>query len=297
MSDIRILAVAAGRGGTGKSTIAFGLADALRTAHPELDVALVDLDPQAGVTGYAKHVPSADPVRDAPVAVHGLKLFRGGRALAHASESEMKAHLERALADSASTVLVVDMSPALTDVAHRVTFARDDVMLIGAIKTEPGSFQSMNELVAYVSRRGLSYVLVPTIHRNVLLNNTMLLTMRQQHEGHVADAVVPLDGKAAECVVAGQPVTLYARRSKASRAIVQLVQEVFGGGETPPLDAPVTASKPPARKAGADRPQRNARGTVPTLREQAASPPSPDRVHPSRAARPRPRPTDTAAKD
>lgn len=298
MSDIRILAVAAGRGGTGKSTIAFGLADALRTAHPELDVALVDLDPQAGVTGYAKHVPSADPVRDAPVTVHGLKLFRGGRALAHVSESEMKAHLERALADSASTVLVVDMSPALTDVAHRVVFARDDVMLIGAIKTEPGSFQSMNELVAYVSRRGLSYVLVPTIHRNVLLNNTMLLTMRQQHEGHVADAVVPLDGKAAECVVAGQPVTMYARRAKASKAIVQLVQEVFGGGEElPALGASNTPSKPPARKAGVDRPRRNDRSKVPTAREQAATPLSPARVGPSRAGRPRPQPTDTAAKN
>ena len=265
MSDIRILAVAAGRGGTGKSTVAFGLADTLRSNNPTLDVALVDLDPQAGLTGYAKHAPAADPVRDPPVTVHGLALYRGGRALAHATEDQVRAHLDRALAPSPARVLIVDMAPALTDVAHRVVFGRDDVMLIGAIKTEPGSFQSMNELVAYVSRRGLAYVLVPTIHRSVLLNNTMLLTMRQQHEGHVADVVIPLDGKAAECVVAGQPVTMYARRAKASKAIVQLVQELFGAGAAgvastarpgavasrPATTVPPSAPRLPAKPRGA----------------------------------------------
>lgn len=252
MSHVRVLAVAAGRGGTGKSTLAFGIADEIRRTDARLDVALVDLDPQAGLTGYAKLAPSADPVRDEPATAHGLALYRGGRALAHATEAEIDGHLERALADGAEgtdRVLVVDMAPALTDVAHRAVFARDDVMLIGAIKTEPGSFQSMNELVAYVSKRGLPYVLVPTIHRSVLLNNTMLLTMRQQHEGHVSDIVVPLDGKAAECVVAGQPVTMYARRSKAAKAIAQLVQELFGAGDAAVEQAPAPAAARRTRRA------------------------------------------------
>jgi chromosome partitioning protein len=228
MSQIRMLAVAAGRGGTGKSTLAFAVADALRRLDPSADVALVDLDPQAGLTGYAKRPPAADPLRDPPAEVHGLPLFRGGRALAHASDEQLADHLERALDGRAERVLILDMAPALTDAAHRVVFGRRDVMVLGAIKTEPGSFQSMNELVAYVSRRGLPYVLVPTIHRSVLLNNTMLLTMRQQHEGHVSDVVLPLDGKAAECVIAGQPVTMYARRSKAAKAVYALVEELFG---------------------------------------------------------------------
>lgn len=228
MSQVRILAVAAGRGGTGKSTLAFAVADVLRDLGDGMDVALMDLDPQAGVTGYAKLPPAADPVCDGPVQVHGLTVYRGGRALAHATEVDIARHVDRALADRPDRVLVVDMAPALTDVAHRVIFGRDDVMLLGAIRTEPGSFQSLNELVAYVSKRGLPYVLVPTIHRSVLLNNTMLLTMRQQHEGHVSDVVVPLDGKAAECVVAGKPVTMYAKRSRAAQAVHQLVDELFG---------------------------------------------------------------------
>jgi chromosome partitioning protein len=228
MSAIRILAVAAGRGGTGKSTLAFAVADALRRLDPTLDVALVDLDPQAGLTGYAKRPPAADPLVDPPADVYGIPLFRGGRALAHASDEQLTRHIERTLHARPERVLVVDMAPALTDAAHRVVFARSDVMLLGAIKTEPGSFQSLNELVAYVSRRNLPYMLVPTIHRSVLLNNTMLLTMRQQHAGHVADVVFPLDGKAAECVVAGQPVTMYAKRSKAAKAITALVEELFG---------------------------------------------------------------------
>lgn len=228
MSQIRILAVAAGRGGTGKSTLAFAVADALRRLDPTIDVALVDLDPQAGLTGYAKRPPAADPLADAPADVHGLPLYRGGRALAHATDQQITRHLDRALDGRPERVLVVDMAPALTDAAHRVVFARSDVMLLGAIKTEPGSFQSLNELVAFASRRNLPYVLVPTIHRSVLLNNTMLLTMRQQHAGHVADVVFPLDGKAAECVVAGEPVTMYAKRSKAAKAVVALVEELFG---------------------------------------------------------------------
>jgi chromosome partitioning protein len=223
-----MLAVAAGRGGTGKSTLAFAVADALRRLDPATDVALVDLDPQAGLTGYAKRAPAADPLHDPPADVFGIPLYRGGRALAHATDTQLSKHLDRALADRDERVLVLDMAPALTDAAHRVVFARPDVMLLGAIKTEPGSFQSLNELVAYVARRGLPYVLVPTIHRSVLLNNTMLLTMRQQHEGHVADVVFPLDGKAAECVVAGQPVTMYAKRSKAAKAVFALVEELFG---------------------------------------------------------------------
>jgi chromosome partitioning protein len=231
MSQIRMLAVAAGRGGTGKSTLAFAVADALRRLDPPVDVALVDLDPQAGLTGYAKRPPAADPLNDPPTDVHGLPLFRGGRALAHASDEQLANHLERALDGHVDRVLILDMAPALTDAAHRVVFGRRDVMVLGAIKTEPGSFQSMNELVAYVSRRGLPYILVPTIHRSVLLNNTMLLTMRQQHEGHVSDVVLPLDGKAAECVIAGQPVTMYAKRSKAAKAVYALVEELFGSAD------------------------------------------------------------------
>lgn len=231
MAQVRILAVAAGRGGTGKSTLAFAIADALRKMDASLAVALLDLDPQAGLTGYAKRPPSADPLRDAPADVHGMTLYRGGRALAHATDAELTTHLDRVLAADPERIVVADMAPALTDAAHRVVFGRDDVMLIGAIKTEPGSFQSLNELVAFVSRRELPYVLVPTIHRNVLLNQTMLLTMRQQHAGHVADMVFPLDGKAAECVVSGLPVTSYAKSSKAAKAVRSLVEELFGTGE------------------------------------------------------------------
>ena len=237
MSPLRILAVAAGRGGTGKSTIAYALADALRASGTAPDVGVVDLDPQAGLTGYAKRPPTEDPVRDPPVVVHGLTLYRGGRALAHATDDEIADHLDRALSGGADRVLVVDMAPALTDAAHRVVFSRDDVMLIGAIRTEPGSFQSLNELVAYVSRRNVPYVLVPAIHRSVLLNNTTLLAMQKQHEGHFSEVVIPLDGKAAECVMAGQPVTKFARRSRAAKAIVQLVEEIFGTGSAS-TDAP-----------------------------------------------------------
>jgi cellulose biosynthesis protein BcsQ len=157
----------------------------------------------------------------------GLTLYRGGRALALASEADVRKHINRAAAGD-DTIVIADMAPALTDVMHRVIFDRPDVMVLGAIKTEPGSFKSCNELVQLASAKGRSYMLVPTIHRSIMISNTMLLTLQQQHSGHVSDAVIPLDGKAVECVVAGKPVTLYAKGSRASKAVGQLVDEIFG---------------------------------------------------------------------
>lgn len=226
MNDVRMIAVAAGRGGTGKSTLAFALADALRHKFPDQRVVILDLDPQAGVTGYARVEAAPNPVTDPPVPLGDITLFRGGRALASASETEIRQHINRAVSGD-DTLVVVDMAPALTDLMHRVIFDRPDVLVLGAIKTEPASFKSCNELVQLASAKGLPYILVPTIHRKILVNSTMLLTLQQQHSGHVADTIIPLDGKAVECVVAGKPVTTYARRSRAAMAVAQLVDEIF----------------------------------------------------------------------
>ena len=99
MSDLRILAVAAGRGGTGKSTLTYGIAHTLLSLKGMDDVAMLDLDPQAGLTTRAGKSPVADPIHEPAVDVHGITLYRGGRGLSQATDIQLAAHVERAVSE------------------------------------------------------------------------------------------------------------------------------------------------------------------------------------------------------
>jgi chromosome partitioning protein len=250
MPDLRIVALAAGRGGSGKTTLTYAIGDVLHRLRGEPDVAIIDLDPQANLTSYAGHDPVEEPLSAPPVEVHGLTLYRGGRALAEATVGERAGLLERALREGGEErILIADLPPALHDPIHRVLFERDDVMWIGAIRAEPGSFQSMNEMVAMCARAQAPYVLVPTFHlknRSVITATSMAL--RSQHTGHVARTVIPDDSKAKECVLAGMPVTLFARRSKVAEAVAALVAEVFGDEDGGGAAAAAAATAAPAKE-------------------------------------------------
>jgi chromosome partitioning protein len=228
MSDLRILAVAAGRGGTGKSTLTFGIAHTLRELKGMGDVAMLDLDPQAGLTTRAGKAPVADPIHEPPVDVFGIALYRAGRGLAHATDAQIAAHIDRAVAEgSPDRVVVADMPPALHDRVHRLIFERDDAFVLGAIRCEPDSFHSMNELVAQVGRAGRPYVLVPTFHAKKNAQNATLLALQSQHQGHVTETLIPQDNKAVDCVLTRQPVTRFAKKAKISLAISALLDEVL----------------------------------------------------------------------
>ncbi len=256
MSQHQIVAVAAGRGGSAKTTLTFAIGDVLHRLRAQPDVALLDLDPQANLTSYAGQDPVDDPLAAPSIVVHGLSLYRGGRALATASVQDRAAHVARAVREGTpDRVVIADLPPALHDPSHRVMFERDDVLWMGAIRAEPGSFQSLNELVAMCARAQAPYVLVPTFHlanRSVIAATAMAL--RSQHAGHVSRTTLPDDSKAKECVLAGAPVTMFAPRSKAAQAVVALVDEVFGFGDTPgepgnPAHAPSPAAEPAAAVA------------------------------------------------
>ena len=258
MAQHRIVAVAAGRGGSAKTTLTFAVGDVLHRLKGIADVALLDLDPQANLTSYAGQDPVEDPLTAPAVTVHGLTLYRSGRGLALADLHSRATHVQRALSDGgADRIVIADLPPALHDPSHRVLLERDDVFWLGAIRAEPGSFQSLNELVAMCARADAPYVLVPTFHvanRSVIAATSVAL--RAQHTGHVTRTVLPDDSKAKECVLAGMPVTIFAPRAKASQAVVALIDEVFGEGDPDaPADSPRAndVSTMPSRKTSAHR--------------------------------------------
>lgn len=227
-SDLRLLAITAGRGGTGKSTLTYGVAHTLRAEKGMPDVAMLDLDPQAGLTTRAGKAPVADPTLAEPVDVFGLTLYRGGRGLSHATDQEVAEHIARAITEGTpERVVIADMPPALHDRVHRLVFERDDTFVLGAIRCEPDSFHSMNELVAQVTRAGRPYMLVPTFHAKKNAQNATLLALQSQHQGHVTETLIPQDNKAVDCVLSREPVSRFARRSKIALAISALLDEVL----------------------------------------------------------------------
>lgn len=265
MSEHRIVAVAAGRGGSAKTTLTFAIGDVLHRMRGVSDVALLDLDPQGNLTSYAGQDPLDDPLGAPSVTVHGLTLYRGGRGLALADVRQRAAHVARTLEEGSSErVVIADLPPALHDPSHRVLFDRRDVFWMGAIRAEPGSFQSLNELVAMCARVEAPYVLVPTFHlnnRSVIAATTVAL--RSQHAGHVSRTVLPDDSKAKECVLAGLPVTMFAPRAKASQAVVSLIEEVFGEGEPEAEAADAAPAVTPTREATAQSRKTSARKAAP----------------------------------
>lgn len=154
MSEIRILATAAGKGGTGKSTVAFAVADLLSTTRPDLDVALLDLDPQASLTQMAGQKAVKDPLAAAPVPLFGFQFYRGGRSLGRHTTDEITAHLDAILGAASNRLIVADLTPALDSPTHSAVVNHPATFILGVMSTEPASLRPMQEVVALAQRVG-----------------------------------------------------------------------------------------------------------------------------------------------
>ncbi len=221
----RVVALASGKGGVGKSTLALALADVWRSLLEPETVALVDLDPQGGAT-VAAGVPAArDPLRSEPVTVHGFRLYSGGRALAGATEPELERRLHTAMATAA--LVVVDLSPALTDAPHAVTLPLSEPLLIVA-RCDAAGLPNVAEVVALAGAAGCSWWIVPTFRKNTALSREAEAFLRGRYADRVTRTVIPEDAKAAEAAGAGRPVTLTAPRGRAAGAVRELVAELQG---------------------------------------------------------------------
>jgi chromosome partitioning protein len=221
----QLVALASGKGGTGKTTLALALAHVL--AEQTGAVAVLDLDPQAGLTDYASLDPVDDPLRAEPADVYGLTVYRGGRPLARAGSTELSALVQRPFSETAARWIVADLSPAWGDAAHAVVLARPETTLILAVKLDGGGLKAARELTALAESRGVPYRIVPTFGKRWALAQGVLHSLRGFYGDRVTDAVVPEDVKAAEAVAAGQPVTLFAPRSRAAGAVRDVAAELL----------------------------------------------------------------------
>jgi cellulose biosynthesis protein BcsQ len=218
----RVIAIASGKGGTGKSTLALALGHAL-LMDCDVPVTLLDLDPQAGLTDYAGLAPTEDPLRDEPAIKHSMAIFRSGRALAHASDEEMAAHIERAT--ELPGVVVVDLAPALSDVGHRVLLQRPDVQLLAAVRTDMGGMRATREITALATARGVPFRVVPTFSSRLAIALAAHTWMATEYGRQVLEPI-PEDAWASHAPAHGKPVTLSAPKSNVARAIRALAETI-----------------------------------------------------------------------
>lgn len=223
----RVIALASGKGGTGKTTLALALAHVLATETGRT-VTLADLDPQAALTDYAGESPVPDPITASPVEVYGFTLFRGGRALAHAPSQRVDTHISRML-DHGGT-FIGDMAPAWSDVPHRVISAYVDQLFLAA-RLDAGGLPAISELVEMCRSNEIPFRIIPTFHKRWVLARDVEENLRQSYGDRVTRTVIPDDVRAAESVVAGEPHTAYAPHSRAGDAMRELVQELLDQGD------------------------------------------------------------------
>lgn len=226
LNAVRLLAVASAKGGTGKSTLALALGHSLATEHG-VGVTLLDLDPQAGLTDYAGFAPTDDPLHAEAVIAHGVTLYRSGRALAFASDAELATHVDRVVA--AGRLVVADMSPALSDAAHRAVLARRDTLLLLAIRQDAGGITAAGEIAAVAESKGVPFVVAPTFGKRWKVAELAQAVFRRDYGSRVL-AGVPEDVRAADAPLHRQPVTVVAPRSRVADAVRELAAQLVAGG-------------------------------------------------------------------
>jgi cellulose biosynthesis protein BcsQ len=220
----RVVVLASGKGGVGKSTLALALADVWAAGGSV--VALVDFDPQGGVTRAAGLPAPADPLASLPEAVAGVTLWPSGRALADASGEDLSDRLRRARA--AADVVVVDLSPALTDAGHAVALAEAAVVVVVA-RCDAAGLPNVAEVVALAKGLGTPWRVVPTFKTATGLAREAEAFLRGRYGEGVTRATIPTDAKAAEAAGRGLPVTQTAKRARVSLAVRALAAELLSG--------------------------------------------------------------------
>lgn len=227
---MRILTVAGAKGGVGKTSSALGLASELARG---CRVGVRDLDPQSSATLALGQDPVSDPFAAAAVPtelegipVGNLVLFRGGRALARAGAGDV----EHLLADREELdVLVVDCPPFLGALTIGA-LERADLVLV-PLEPAPMAIPGLHD-VADVLREletpsvRLRAVLVRVQARR-LVSGEVREMIEEAYPGALYAAEIPEDVRCTEAPAFGQPVTVFAPRSRASEAYRELAAEVM----------------------------------------------------------------------
>lgn len=175
----RVIAIASGRGGSGKTTIAAALAWLLAIVFGRR-IALVDLDTQGSLANYLGEPRSIAPLTAPPRPVHGFTLFAGGAGLGSASVDDILTHLSRA--GVGMDTVVVDCPPDLTSSAHTAVFEYPADLLLAIARLEPGSLAPVNTLVGLADAAEVPCLVLPNAATGRSTAQGVLMALRSIYE-------------------------------------------------------------------------------------------------------------------
>ncbi len=257
----KTIAIANQKGGVGKTTTAINLGASLATA--DLKVLIVDLDPQGNCTsglgidknrleGTVYELLAGTSEANAavyPTELEFLQVLPSNRELIGATVDLLGApgrefRLDQALRplQERYDYILIDCPPALGILTVNALAAADSLLI--PIQCEFFALEGLSELMGTLRRvqEGLNPKLevegiLLTMHDERL---NLCGQIRQDVRGHfgsqVFDVVVPRNVRLAESPGFGQPIVLYAARSKGADAYLELAREIL----RKPLAQPAT---------------------------------------------------------
>jgi chromosome partitioning protein len=247
MTDI--IAIANEKGGVGKTTTSLSLGGALKEAGAE--VLLIDLDAQGNLSLAVGLQPSrlrrsiADVLLNSapvisttcPTSVPGMDILPANAEMGMAERFIPIRHdyttlLRRALAEiTLYDYIIIDCPPSLGVVTLNALFAAD--RLIIPTQAEYFSAYALRDMVRMITRvqnqgnPGLEYHILITLFdvRN-RIHREIRTQIYDRFGEQVFRTLIQVDTKLRESVVAGLPVTLFAKNSRSAHQYRALAQEI-----------------------------------------------------------------------
>ncbi|MEE8350004.1 MAG: AAA family ATPase [Acidobacteriota bacterium] len=262
----KTIAIANQKGGVGKTTTTINLGASLAAA--DLRILVVDLDPQGNCTSglgidknalegtvYEVLTDGADPHGIiCPTELETLKVLPSNRDLIGATIELLDTparefRLDQALKGLAGEFdyILIDCPPALGILTVNALVTADSLLI--PIQSEFFALEGLSELIGTLNRirQGLNPRLeiegvLLTMHDERLnLCNQIHQEVRGYFGDQVFETIVPRNVRLAESPGFGQPILLYAARSKGADSYLELAHEILKQSPAPqPAHEPVS---------------------------------------------------------
>lgn len=241
MTDVQRIAVAAHKGGSGKTTVSINLAGALVTAGQR--VLVVDVDPQgaaAAALGVMVTKPTlyevlggATRATDAiqATAFDGLSVLPADLDLAGAevelpAQSSWQSTLRRALNPvKGFDTMVIDTAPGLGVLPYVALMAADRVLVV--CPPDFLSFRSLPTVLEAATRARVPLIgIVPNRVEHRTRHEADILAELQARYGSALLPEIPGRVVLRDAAIAGEPISSYAPQSEVAAAFERLAKEV-----------------------------------------------------------------------